>query len=605
VFGEVCYVLTPLDTPSFDAPLEEIAASPAVRLFLERADDVGWDEGEGTAQLDSIAALCRFLDGLPLAIEMAATSTRTLSPAELLERLDRRLVLTDHVEGLNEHPRALRATIDWSHALLGEAEQLAFRRLAVFAAGSTLAGAEAVMSDGLVTSEAVVGVINRLVGASLLRPDQRMTPRRYRMLDTIREYAYERLVETGEGAAIRGRQVDYFVDLGMSVRVECRRAPAQPSTMALLDAEHDNIRETLERLIVEERGQAATRLAGAMGSYWNDRGHWGEGRRWLTRALALTNGQRSIERGRALLALAESTSTFSGIAATSAELEEAVDIIREGGDPTLLATALSYLANAYGWNGQRDRRQIVFSEAAAVIETIDNPWLQTVFSLYDSLGLVLVGDYSAAHEGLVVGAAKLIDLGDEAFASRAFMYAGNVARMIGDLQMAREDFEHSIAMNDVLHGTRTHSALTLAQIALELGDTDAERRFRQCMTELEHIGDERCVAICQRTLGSHALDLGRTDEAIDLLRSSLDALAMHDERSLAVALADIARIRTAAGDVDVGAQLVAAARSLANRSGAPLSSMDRERIERALSLHDGEALREPDLEAVLELARDA
>ena len=163
------------------------------------------------------------------------------------------------------------------------------------------------------------------------------------------------------------------------------------------------------------------------------------------------------------------------------------------------------------------------------------------------------------------------------------MYAGNVARIMGIFPPLRRDLEQSIelASADVLHGTRTHSALTLAQVAMELGDPDAPSWFRECMVDLERIGDDRCLATCERVLGSQALDEGRPDEAMRLLQSSLEALALHDERSLAVALADIARIRAVRGDGEAATQLVGAARILAERSGVPLSGGERERLAAA------------------------
>src|SRR5262249_23638587 len=154
----------------------------------------------------------------------------------------------------------------------------------------------------------------------------------------------------------------------------------------------------------------------------------------------------------------------------------------------------------------------------------------------------------------------LVRHGDDAYAARTLMYAGNVARMMGDLPSARDDLEHSIELSeaDVVRGTRAHSALTLAQISLELGDADAPARFNECMAELERIGDERCLAACQRTLGSLALDEGRPDDALAHFRSGLDGLAEYDQRLLAVALGDIARIEAERGDTAAAATLASA-----------------------------------------------
>jgi tetratricopeptide (TPR) repeat protein len=491
--------------------------------------------------------------------------------------------------------------------LLTEPEQRAFRRLSVFAAGCTLAGAEAVVADEAVHQpDAVVGLVNRLVVASLLRPDQRTTPRRYQMLDTIREYADERLAESGETELARARQLDYFVGLAMQVRIEERLGPQPRQLMTLLDAEHDNIREALQRLLDDEDGEAALRLASAMGTYWNERGYWGEGRRWLLRALDLTKGARTLDRARGLLALAETTSSFAGIAAATPQLEESIAICREHDHPILLGITLLYLSNAHGWNHDQAARDVAFTKAKEISAKVSGWWVQAGFDVYSSLGRVLDGEFEEAHRGLVAAADSLVRNGDDAYAARTLMYAGNVARMMGDLPSARDDLERSIDLSeaDIVRGTRAHSALTLAQISLELGDPEAPARFGECMAELERIGDERCLATCMRTLGSLALDDGRPDDALAYFRSGLDGLALHDQRSLAVALGDIARIEAERGDTDAAATLATAARVYAERSGSPLTNAETDRLA-AVTRTYGNGSDEVDLEAALELARHA
>jgi hypothetical protein len=374
----------------------------------------------------------------------------------------------------------------------------------------------------------------------------------------------------------------------------------------LLDAEHDNIRETLQRLIDGSDGHAAIRLAGALGTYWHERGHWGEGRRWLLHALALTAGERSVERARALLALAESTSSFAGIATTRAELEEAVEIAREQGNTNMLAITLVYLSFAYGWQQDQVGRRRAFSEARAIADTIDSAFVDASLGIFESLGRVMDGELAAAHADLVEGAAVLLGLGDDHLAARSLMYAGNVARLMGELCVARTDLERSIELTrgPALLGTRAHAAMTLAQVAMELGDPDASSRFRECTVELDRIGDDRCLAVCERTLGSLAFDDDRPDEALAHLRASLDGLARYDERSLAVAFADLARIHARRGNAAGASRLLGTARMLADRSGLPLSAAERGRLDAAAAVcapvEVPEAL---DLDAALTIAR--
>lgn len=588
VVGETCYLLAPLEVPASDASLDEVVASPAVQLFLERADDVSPAAIDVDQQLGAIAALCRFLEGVPLAIELAAISTRTLSPTEILHRLDSRLALVADadVQGLPRHRhRALRTTIDWSHALLSEREQAAFRQLSVFHGGFTLAGAAAVMAA---SSDTAIGTVGRLVAASLVRPDQRRSPARYQMLEVIREYAAERLSTTGEEREVRARQFDHYVGLAGSVRRDGAVGPPVRENLLALDAEHDGVRDTLDRLLSAQDGEQAARLAGVMGTYWFERGYCAEGQRWLTRALELTIGSRSACRARALLGLAETSSEFEGIRSRLAELEEAAELTREHGTSSEGLYALSYLSIARALQGDKNGARAAVEEVRTIATELANPWVDTTLSTFGNVWLTFSGKIAEAHAGFVQNAGAYLALGDETFASRVLMYAGIASRLTGELLTARRELEQSssLAGKAGIWGTRAHAQLALAQVAIDLSDDDATSLFVECLETLELLGDARCIAICQRSLGSLALDAGRYDEALDWLRRSLDVLAAHDHRALAVAISDIATILSHCGEGVRASRLVESARGLARGSGLPLSDEERARIDAAADAVD-------------------
>jgi predicted ATPase len=255
----------------------EVAVDPlhepeAVDLFVQRALAVSSDfvaNGE-------VGEICRRLDCLPLAIELAAARVKALSASVLLKRLDQRLpLLAGGSRSAPERQRTLRATIDWSHDLLTEAEQDLFARLAVFAGGCTLDAAEEICG-------ADVDPIASLVDKSLLR----RTGDRYWMLETIREFAAERLEGLPDSSELRDRHAAWFVALGERARpeVEARRGPEWLDRLA---AEHANLRASLEHLLACEDEDRALQLVGGIWLYWAQRGHWTEGRRFLTAALAL------------------------------------------------------------------------------------------------------------------------------------------------------------------------------------------------------------------------------------------------------------------------------------------------------------------------------
>jgi predicted ATPase/DNA-binding SARP family transcriptional activator len=615
--GESVQTLSPLATPDADSAVGNVASSPAVQLFLERASDAGASFAQNAEQLTTIGELCRFLEGVPLAIELAAMWTATLPPSEILKLLGNRLVLVATNESLPERQRALRTTIEWSYTLLADTERVAFRSLSVFPAGFTLAGAAAVIAGDPDATGSVIGTIARLVGSSLVRTDQPQVPTRYRMLEAIREFAVEQLDRSGEVDQTRARQFDYFVALARNSRRDEFFGPPNSEIMAALDAEHDNVREALDRLIASRDGERAELLAGAMGTYWAERGHWGEGQRWLARALELLTDSRSLERARAFIALAQTTSTFAGIATRADELEQAVEICRNHDAPNQLAAALMFLSLARAWRREFPRMRAAFGEAKQIAAHLGSRWVEATLAVYDSLALVLEGDRVEAHKGLLQGATALLDLGDESLAARTLMYAGNVSRLIGDFPAARHELEQSmeLARAQEMSGTYAHGTLAHAQVAMDLGDTDAPSLFVHCLAALEVIGDVRCTGVCQRSLGTLALDKDQLDEALVWLRQSLEPLATHDQRTLAIAIADIATIYQRHGDAGEAARLATAAQALSEKPGMPLTEHERARIDGAVAathieLHTNGAETPKrddavDLAAILAIARNA
>jgi predicted ATPase/DNA-binding SARP family transcriptional activator len=615
--GESVQPLSPLATPETDVAVEEVTSSPAVQLFLERAGDASASFEWNPEQLTTIGELCRFLEGVPLAIELAAMWTAVLPPSEILELLGNRLLLMATDESLPERQRALRTTIEWGYTLLSDTERLAFRRLSVFPAGFTLGGAAAVIDGDPSATEAVIGPIARLVSSSLVRTYGPQVPAHYRMLEAIREFAAEQLDRSGEADHTRAHQLDYFLELARSSRRDELFGPPNSETMAALDAEHDNIRETLDRLIASRDGERAELLAGAMGTYWAERGHWGEGQRWITRALELPPDSRSLERARAFIALAQTTSSFAGIATRADELEQAVEICRKHEAPDQLAAALMYLSLARAWRREFPLMRAAFGEAKQIAAHLGSRWVDTTLAVYDSLALVLDGERVDAHKGLLQGAAAVLDLGDESLAARTLMYAGNVSRLIGDLPAARHELEQSmeLASAQEMPGTYAHGTLALAQVAMDLGDTDAPSLFVDCLAALEVIGDVRCTGVCQRSLGSLALDRDELDEALVWLRQSLEPLAAHDQRTLAIAIADIATIYERHGDAKDASRLATAALVLSEKPGMPLTADERARIDAAVAATNTELQtngaespksdKAVDLAAILAIARHA
>ena len=251
----------------------EIASSPAVRLLRDRASAVRKDLGIDDHTLSTMVRICRALDGMPLAIELAAARLRTMTIEQLANRLDDRFrLLTSGSRTALPRHKTLRAVVDWSWELLTDAERTVLRRLSVFSGGASLEAAERVCAGDAVEQDEVLELLTSLAEKSLLVTAGDGAPR-YRMLTTIKEYAAERLAEAGESDLARQAHLAYFIELAETAEPHLRRAE-QLEWLATLEADHDNISAAMRAAIAAGEAQAAMRLAAAAGWYW-----WLGGRR--------------------------------------------------------------------------------------------------------------------------------------------------------------------------------------------------------------------------------------------------------------------------------------------------------------------------------------
>jgi predicted ATPase/DNA-binding SARP family transcriptional activator len=277
ITGEALWLVEPLALPEGDASPAEIASSPAVRLLRDRAGAVRKDLGVDGPTLSTMARICRALDGMPLAIELAAARLRTMSIEQLANRLDDRFrLLTSGSRTALPRHKTLRAVVDWSWELLTEAERTVLRRLSVFSGGASLEAAERVCAGDAVEQEEVLELLTSLAEKSLLLTEGGDGAPRYRMLGTIKEYAARRLVEAGESDPARRAHLGYFTELTETAEPHLRRAE-QLEWLATLEAEHDNVSAAMRGAIAAGEAQPAMRLAAAAGWYWWLGGHRAEG----------------------------------------------------------------------------------------------------------------------------------------------------------------------------------------------------------------------------------------------------------------------------------------------------------------------------------------
>jgi predicted ATPase len=344
VRGEHEFAVAPLVVDDLtSATLEQ---SAAVRLFVERAQAANPSFEATPENLEAIAAICRRLEGVPLAIELAAARTRLLPPTALLPRLSNRLqLLTGGAADLPERQRTLRAAIDWDYDLLDPEEQVLFARLSVFVRGWTLDAADVITDVMAATGLDVLDGLDSLLGKSLVRqfPPEGAEPR-FGMLETIREYAAEKLQQSGDPEGALRRHAEHYLALAEAGDAHLR-GPGQSEWLDRLEHEHDNLRAALrwtdERIEVD----LELRLCDALSGFWRGHAHFTEGRRWLDRALSLSIGQRTALRAGLLEGagyLARARGDYDG---AELVLHEALEIRRELGNLDDVATVLRLLGN--------------------------------------------------------------------------------------------------------------------------------------------------------------------------------------------------------------------------------------------------------------------
>jgi predicted ATPase/DNA-binding XRE family transcriptional regulator len=458
VYGEFAFPVPPLALPDLNAlqPIEHLAENEAVALFVERARAVMAAFTLTRANAAAIAEICHRLDGLPLAIELAAIRTRLLPPAALLARLDQRLpLLTGGPRDVPIRQQTLRAAIEWSYGLLDTSEQRLFRRLAVFVGGCTLRAAEAVCAEVERGELTFLAGVSALVDWSLLRSGEPAPRRedgepRLIMLETIREYALEQLQARGEADGIQRAHAMHFLALAEQAATKLSGAQ-QAEWLNRLATEYDNLRAALRWALDHGEVERAFRLGGALWRFWYLRGYLSEGRRWLEEALAAEIGG-TPSRAKALTGAGILAHYQADYHRAAALCGEALDLSRRLADKAGVDAALQGLALVSRSVGDYDTGRVRYEAALPLLREIGDRAGIAHTLRYLSILLVDKGDYGAARPlladsraifeavGNQQGAAVALSItaelhhaeGDDAAAIRLFERALQTARQVGD-----------------------------------------------------------------------------------------------------------------------------------------------------------------------------
>ena len=475
VYGEHEYAVPPLAIPDPKRlpGLEALSQYEAVRLFIERARAAKVDFAVTNENAPAVAEICARLDGLPLAIELAAARVKLLPPNAMLGRLGRRLkLLTGGARDLPERQRTLRGAIEWSHTLLDEGEKSLFARMAIFSGGRTLEAVEAVCdAEGDLPVDTFEGV-SSLLDKSLVRQEEGPEDEpRFIMLETIHEYAREKLQQSGEAEEIGRAHTEYFLALAEEAEPELTGAD-QAGWLERLEAEHDNLRAALSWSLEGEDPELGLRLANALSYFWFVRGYWSEGRGWLEEALAGNAGALPEARAKALRVLASLAVEQGDFGRGETSAQEALTLYRGLGDQKGVADSLCELGWASLYQGDYEQAEALYEEGLAAARQSNDAW-SIAFALNALSALISDrGDYERAEalweESLALGR----KLGDRQRVRAVLINMGYVTAARGDFERAGALLEEGLAMSRESKDpyTNTTALLGLGIVETRRGD---------------------------------------------------------------------------------------------------------------------------------------
>jgi predicted ATPase/DNA-binding SARP family transcriptional activator len=621
LLGEREFPVPPLPTPNGGEPPEQLSLFDSVRLFVDRAQAVLPYFQVSNANAPSVAELCDRLEGLPLAIELAAARAQVMTPAQMLAQLANRFAfLTSRKRGVEERHRTLRAAVEWSYRLLTPELQRYFCRLSVFRGGWTVEAAEAVCEEPL-----ALDYLALLRECSLILSEETAQGMRFRMLETLREYAQECLAEAAESVVCGRRHADYFLDLAEQAEPKLQ-GPEQAEWLERLETEHDNLRAAMEWCKTQQAdAEAGLRLAGALGRFWFVHGHLTEGRSHLEAVLSRKEAQaRTKARARALNGAGNLASCQSDYVSARALHEESLTIQRELGDRRGIGSSLNNLGIVAREHGDYASARTLYEQSLALGRELEDR--RGIAASLTNLGLVayVQGDYAAARAYHEQSLEIQRQIGDRQGIAGSLHNLGSVAWSQGDYVAAQKLYEEALFTNRVL-GNRaweSYNLGNLGNVADNQGDYAAARAYHEQSLEIQRqIGDRKGIANSLNGLGKVAYEQGDytaaraySEQSLVIFReigyrhgiaNSLNAFA-HLASAEAVAATDSTGTATTSSHMADGlrcaARLWGAAEALREELRAVLPPNEREEYERLVS-QAREALGEEAFAAAWEAGR--
>lgn len=522
IAGETSYRVPSLSVPDWRQAnaYELILQNDCVRLFVDRAMAAQNRFRLTEKNAGAIAQICSRLDGIPLAIELAAARVKVFSPEQIAARLDDRFrLLTGGSRTALPRQQTLRALIDWSYDMLPLAEQVLLRRLSVFAGGWTFEAAEGVC-EGV---DDVLDSLTHLVDKSLVTADEQDDGVRYRLLETIRQYARDKLLESGESAPLRDRHLDFFVKFAEVAEPKLTSAE-ELEWMSRLEPEHDNLRAALEWGL-DNHPDLALRLSGALIVFWQQKGFASEARGWLEAALGRVEAlppaegelarSRLAARGKALAGVAFELTALGDMTAARRNAEEGARILRELGDRRRLAYALLVVSLSARHLNDPVGALASGRESVALFRALGDKWgLATVLGSFSTVVASAEHDFITARSYVEESVRLFNEIGAKQASSSPLFGLGFTAYLQGDYEAARAAYQECLSISTE-NGARPRANMArsgMADVAWQQRKfQEAARLYREAIAEWQQLVNPGGIARCLECLAFVFMDQARAE----------------------------------------------------------------------------------------------
>lgn len=597
--GELTHRVLSLGTPSPNEviSLYKLSQYEAIRLFIERALAVRSDFRVTNENAPALAEICFQLDGIPLAIELAAARIKVLPVEKIYQRLnDRFRFLTDGKRTALPRHQTLRAMIDWSYDLLSENEKLLWNKLSIFTGGITLHAAEKICSDEKIESDIILDLLNQLSEKSIIIFDS--IKQRYLMLETIKQYGFEKLTESGLSEKLYKRFIDYFIKLSEDAEPNLNGSEVQ-LWLDKLEEDHGNLQYAIDWSLKNENGLSAIRLAGSLGNFWFIRGHYTTGRRFLDNILG-KNGDSVDSALKKVLYWAATLANFQGDYEKAKRYNEKnLELSRNDKDKLGIATSLSSLGHLGLLQGEFEKAKMYLNESLIISkETGDKACTASSLSNLGSIAF-FQGDYDKAQTYLNESLPLSREVGNKRDITNAVITLGNLAYYKGNFDQAKIYYNESLAISREIGNKRgivtsltnlgntfffrceydeaqkcleeslpicreigdvaaiINTVLNLGNVAFYQGDYEKGREFyEECLSLSRKIGNKREMSSSVQNLGVLSLDIREYEKAKKYFEESLALRkGIGDKLGIADTLSNLGIVAVYLGNFDEAEKL--------------------------------------------------